>query len=123
MMGIKCVEIFRGANKRCDRGINVSAIPGNFGGVGPGDEPALRTRLPRPRRDVIRVEQIGEALVERFYSPARTDGAEICSKNHVTCARCHLVGLASGIGLDDLVLGRQQRRAPARSRRAPPQRH
>ena len=32
------------------------------------------------------------------------------SKNQVVCARCHLVGLASSIGLDDLVLGAQGQR-------------
>ena len=63
-----------------DRGVDMSAIGGDFGGARPRDQAALRARLPRPGRDVIGVEQIGEALVERRDSPARTAAAEIARR-------------------------------------------
>ena len=66
MIGISASRFSADFDQRAHSGIDVSTVFGNFGGVGPGDEAALRTRLPRPRRDIIRVEQIGEALIERF---------------------------------------------------------
>ena len=89
-------SIFRRLDQRGHGGIDVRAVFGNFGGVGPGDQPALRARLPRPHCDVIGIEEIGEPLVERLV--VRANGRSMnCSKNQVACARCHLVGLVSGI--------------------------
>ena len=63
----------------------------------PRDQAALRPRMARAGRDVIGVEQEREALVEGAIAGRDAAAAGTVSKNHVVCARCHLVGLASGI--------------------------
>ena len=100
----QCLEIVRGSNQRRHRGIDVSAIFGNFGGVGPGDEAALRARLPRSRRDIIRVEQIGEALVERFIVRRKWPQQKLLEKpRHVRPMPFGRAGFRHR--LDDLVFG------------------
>ncbi len=42
----------------------MGAIAGDLGGVGPGDEAALGSRVPRAGRHVIGIEKEGEAFVE-----------------------------------------------------------
>ncbi len=79
-----------------DRAIDMRAVSGDLRDIGTRDQAALRTRMPRAGGHVIGIEQKAEALVEHpitgTYGLRRN-----CSKNHVVCARCHLVGLASGI--------------------------
>ena len=80
-----------------DRRIDMRAIGGDLAGVRPRDQPALRPRMARAGGDVIGVEQEREALVETWIARRDSAAAGTVSKNQVVCARCHLVGLASGI--------------------------
>ena len=45
-------------------GVDMGAIAGDLGGVGPGDEAAFGSRVPRAGRHIIGIEKICEALVE-----------------------------------------------------------
>ena len=63
------------ADQRRHRGIDMRAIGRDIGGGRPGDQPALRTRMPRSRRDIIGVEQEGEARIELDDIPAHAASA------------------------------------------------
>ena len=58
-------RVVRALDQRLDRAIDMRAIGRDLLRVRPRDQPALGPRVPRARRDVIGIEQIGEALVER----------------------------------------------------------
>ena len=111
MIGIRASKFSAEFDQRTHRGIDVSAIVGNFAGIGPGDKPALRARLPRPRRDVIGIEQIGKALIERFVIRRKRTQQKLLEKpGRVRPMPFGRAGVRHR--LDDLILGRQQRRAP-----------
>jgi hypothetical protein len=50
----------------CDGCIDMRAVGGNVGAARTRDQSALRPRMPRPRRDVIRVEKKRKTLVENL---------------------------------------------------------
>jgi hypothetical protein len=79
-----------------DRGIDMRAIRAYFRRRRARDQAALRPRLTRACSHVVRIEQISEPLIEHTIAGANGRNRN-CSKNQVTCARCHFVGLASGI--------------------------
>ncbi len=58
-------EIGRGFDQLRHRAIDMRAISGDLGRARPRHQAALRPRGARAGRDVIRVVQIGEALIER----------------------------------------------------------
>jgi len=73
-------------DKPSHRGADVIAIGSNDIDRRARQQPALRSRVPWADRLVIRIEKIGKSRVRMKVS-----------KNQVVCARCHLVGLTSGI--------------------------
>ena len=80
-----------------DRRIDMRAIRADLAGVRPRDQAALRPSVARAGGDIIGIEQEREALVEDLDSPGTFGCNRKVSKNQVVCARCHLIGLASGI--------------------------
>ena len=111
MIGTSCGRSFVDFDQRRDRRIDVRAIRRHFRRARPRDHPALRARMPRPCRDVIGIEQIGEALVERpiarrkpaqqkLFEEPRDMGAMPFGRARIRHR------------LDHLVFGRQQRGAP-----------
>src|SRR2546425_12193073 len=64
--------------------------------AGPTENATGRTRMTRPDRLIVGIEDEAERLVEYAITPSVGTRMNV-SKNHVVCARCHLVGLASGM--------------------------
>ena len=60
-------------------------------------EAALGPRMAGADRLVVRVEDVGVRIVERRGSRSAYSPRTNVSKNQVTCARCHFVGLTSGM--------------------------
>ncbi len=91
-----------------DRGIDVSAIAGDVGGIRPRDQPALRAGVARTGGNVIGVEQKRKAFVEDFVARIVRYQQELLEKPGDV--RAMPFG-RRGIGhrLHDLVLGRQMR--------------
>jgi hypothetical protein len=63
--GDERLEIVGGFDESRHRAVNMGAVRDDFGCRRPRDHTALRARLPWSRRDVIRVVEIGKALIER----------------------------------------------------------
>ena len=80
-----------------DRRVDMGAVGGRLVDIRPRDQAALRPRMARAGRDIIGVEQDRRSARRTRDSRARCGRSRNCSKNQVVCARCHLVGLASGI--------------------------
>ena len=99
------------ARRRCScrhRVGDMPAIGQDLADARPGDHAALRPRMTRADRFVVGIEEILVGGIERHGSPARAGRSTKVSKNHVVCARCHLVGLASGIDWTVWSSGRQR---------------
>ena len=98
------------SNQLEHRRIDVGAILRDLVGARPGNEAALRPRMTRSRGNVIRIEQIGEALVEDPVIMCVRLQQELLEKP----GRMRAVPLDRARvrhRLHDLVLGRQWRRA------------
>jgi hypothetical protein len=83
-------------NQSFDGGIDMRPVGCNFRTVRARDQAPLRPRVTRTGGDIVRVEKKRKPFVE---DPVRGSCGtrRNCSKNQVTCARCHLAGLASAI--------------------------
>ncbi len=93
-----------------DRGVNVSAVGGDFLVGGAGDEAALGARMARTGGDIIGVEQEGEARVEDLVAGDVLGEQELLEEPGGVRAM-PLDRARVGHGLDDLVLGRERRGA------------
>ncbi len=76
----KLAQVLGRFNQRTDRGIDVRAIRANFGSSRPGDQTALRPRLPRSGLHVIRIEQISESLVKHAIAGSERTKQELLEK-------------------------------------------
>ena len=104
------VEILRGRDQFRHRVIDMRAIGRDLRNTRPRDQAALRPRLPRTGGDIIRIVEKGEALVENAIGLGMRPQQELFEEpGHM---RAMPFGRARvGHRLNDLVLGRQQRRA------------
>ena len=73
-----------------------SSVPSDLFDTRPGEEAAFGARMPSTDGFVVRVEDVRVGGVEG-HVPGRYCPRTKVSKNQVVCARCHLVGLTSGI--------------------------
>src|SRR5215210_5660266 len=88
----------------------MGAIGGDLAGIGPGNKAALRPIVTRAGRHVIRVEEVGEARIERLVAGTVGTEQELLEEpggvGAVPLGRARVRH-----GLDDLVLRRERRRA------------
>ena len=101
---------FRFGDQPLDRGVHVGAVGGDFFVGRAGDEAALWARVARAGGDVIRVEQEGEARVENLVAGDLLGEQELLEEPGGMRAM-PLDRAGVGHRLDDLVLGRERRRA------------
>jgi hypothetical protein len=106
-------EIVRGLDQRGHGRVDVGAVRGRFNDTRPRYKAALRPLLPRARRHVIRVEQIGEALVEHAIARyERTQQKMLEEPGHVGAVPLDRARVRHR--LHDLILGAERRGAALR---------
>ena len=76
--------------------VDGTAVASDLLDAGTRQEAALGPGMAGTHRLVVPVEDVGVRVVERSVPGAYSPRMKV-SKNHVTCARCHLVGLTSGM--------------------------
>ena len=87
----------RPAQQVLDRLVDGVAVGGHLPDPRPAQQPPLGPGVAGADALVVRVPQVQVALVDGPVARAGDGISTNCSKNQVTWARCHLVGLTSGI--------------------------
>ena len=82
---------------RFDRGVDMTAVVADLVDARSRDQSPLGSRVTAADLLVVRVEEVRVRRVGRLRSPRARGSRTNVSKNQVVWARCHFVGLTSGI--------------------------